>query len=40
MSAEINDMLAGIRRFSPAAWEQIPDLGLYMDQVITFIGRM
>ena len=26
--------------FEPVPWEQIPDLGLYMDQVITFIGRM
>ena len=26
--------------FTPAEWEQIPDLGLYMDQVITFIGRV
>ena len=26
--------------FSLVSWSQIPDLGLYMDQVITFIGRM
>lgn len=26
--------------FQAVPWEQIPDLGLYMDQVITFIGRM
>ena len=26
--------------FQPVAWDQIPDLGLYMDQVITFIGRI
>lgn len=25
--------------YSPIAWEQIPDLGLYMDQVVTFIDR-
>ena len=27
------------RAFHPLPWEQIPDLGLYMDQVITIIGR-
>ena len=27
-------------RFAPVPWELIPDLGLYMDQVITFIGRI
>ena len=26
--------------FHPVPWAQIPDLGLYMDQVITFIGRI
>ena len=29
-----------INAFAPVPWEQIPDLGLYMDQVITFIGRI
>ena len=29
-----------IARFQPVSWEQIPDLGLYMDQVITFITRV
>ena len=29
----------GIGRYRPVPWEQIPDLGLYMDQVITFITR-
>jgi len=28
-----------LKSFQPTAWEQIPDLGLYMDQVITFIER-
>lgn len=28
-----------IGRYQPVPWEQIPDLGLYMDQVITFITR-
>ncbi|MBR2700000.1 MAG: DUF1836 domain-containing protein [Clostridia bacterium] len=29
-----------INAFAPVSWAQIPDLGLYMDQVITFIGRI
>jgi len=29
-----------IKAFEPVPWEHIPDLGLYMDQVITFIGRI
>ena len=28
-----------IGRYQPVPWEHIPDLGLYMDQVITFITR-
>ena len=28
-----------IARFETVPWDQIPDLGLYMDQVITFITR-
>ena len=28
-----------IGRYKPVPWDQIPDLGLYMDQVITFITR-
>jgi len=39
MSIDIQDALAGIRQYRPVEWEQIPDLGLYMDQVITFITR-
>ncbi|MDL2319484.1 DUF1836 domain-containing protein [Eubacteriales bacterium OttesenSCG-928-A19] len=26
-------------QFQPAAWDELPDLGLYMDQVITFLER-
>ena len=40
MSIDIQSALAGIRQYRPVNWEQIPDLGLYMDQVITFITRM
>ncbi len=28
-----------MRDFQPVAWEQLPDLGLYMDQVITYLER-
>ena len=40
MSDAIQDAVTRIQRFTPCAWSQIPDLGLYMDQVITFITRM
>lgn len=40
MNNDLQDALSGIRRYRPAPWDQIPDLGLYMDQVITFITRM
>ncbi len=40
MNSEMRDALAAIRRYRPVEWEQIPDLGLYMDQVVTFITRM
>lgn len=36
MSSEFEAIWA----FEPVPWTQIPDLGLYMDQVITFIGRI
>ena len=29
-----------ISRYQPVSWNDIPDLGLYMDQVITFITRV
>ena len=40
MSDRIQDALADIGQYHPAPWELIPDLGLYMDQVITFISKM
>jgi DNA-binding transcriptional MerR regulator len=30
---------SGLAAFSPAPWLQLPDLGLYMDQVITYIEQ-
>lgn len=35
-----DEMLSGIRKYAPVQWQMIPDFGLYMDQVITFIAQM
>ena len=40
MNSSLQTAIAGIQRFKPMPWELIPDLGLYMDQVITFITRI
>ena len=40
MAIDIQAVIAPIRRYRPIGWEQIPDLGLYMDQVVTFLTRM
>lgn len=40
MNAETNGAIDALARYAPVPWEQIPDLGLYMDQVVTFIGRV
>lgn len=40
MNSDIQNTLAPIYRYRSVAWEQIPDLGLYMDQVVTFITRV
>ena len=39
MINESHSALSGIRSYRPVPWAHIPDLGLYMDQVITFISR-
>ena len=39
MAAEMERAYTEISRFEPIPWDSIPDLGLYMDQVITFITR-
>ncbi|MDD3334081.1 MAG: DUF1836 domain-containing protein [Eubacteriales bacterium] len=33
------DFLKTLSAYHPVTWEQIPDLGLYMDQVVTFLER-
>ena len=40
MITDIQGVLAPIRDFRPIPWGLIPDLGLYMDQVVTFITRV
>lgn len=35
-----NRVYSEIARYKPVSWNDIPDLGLYMDQVITFITRV
>lgn len=40
MQDEHKRILEAIGQYAPIPWELIPDLGLYMDQVITFITRM
>ena len=40
MEADIRSILESFNQYQPVPWDRIPDLGLYMDQVITFITRM
>ncbi len=39
MDRSLEHVYDELGRYRPVPWEQIPDLGLYMDQVITFITR-
>ena len=40
MESIFRDALKSINEYAPVPWELIPDLGLYMDQVIISITRM
>ena len=40
MESSFKDVLKSLNEYAPVPWNMIPDLGLYMDQVITFITRM
>ena len=40
METNFENALKSLNEYSPVPWNLIPDLGLYMDQVITFITRM
>ena len=40
MAQDILSQLESLNQYKPVPWDMIPDLGLYMDQVITFITRM
>ena len=39
MAQDFQQFAARLTAFQPVEWELIPDLGLYMDQVITFVER-
>ncbi len=39
-SGDMQQMIDNMRAYAPTPWEQIPDLGLYKDQVITYIERV
>ena len=36
---KLNDWVAAVREFEPTPWERLPELELYMDQVITLMGK-
>ena len=40
MNSDIQSILSPIQQYRSVPWEQIPDLGLYMDQVVTYIARI
>lgn len=40
METSFKNALKALNEYAPVPWNLIPDLGLYMDQVITFITRM
>ena len=40
MESTFKDVLEAINLYKPIPWDMIPDIGLYMDQVITLITRM
>ncbi len=40
MPIDIERATESLRQYAPIPWAQIPDLGLYMDQVVTLIGRI
>ena len=40
MTRDMQSAVEPLRRFHPVSWDHIPDLGLYMDQVLTFITRI
>ena len=40
MNSAVQSTLGPISRYRPISWEMIPDLGLYMEQVVTFLTRI
>lgn len=39
MISQLSSWLDKLPAVEPASWEQLPDIGLYMDQVLTYIDR-
>ncbi|NLN81954.1 MAG: DUF1836 domain-containing protein [Clostridiales bacterium] len=38
-SAELKEWIASAKEYTPALWDRLPELELYMDQVLTFMNR-
>ena len=38
-SKELEKWIASVEEYTPATWERLPELELYMDQVLTFMNR-
>ena len=39
ITQELDQWLNSLPARHPVAWEQLPDIGLYMDQVLTYVDR-
>lgn len=39
ITQELDQWLSSLPARHPVAWEQLPDIGLYMDQVLTYVDR-
>lgn len=39
MDTEVRQIASSLREYMPVSWESMPDLELYMDQVITYLER-
>ncbi|MDD3832697.1 MAG: DUF1836 domain-containing protein [Oscillospiraceae bacterium] len=38
-SKELNKWITTVNEYTPAPWERLPELDLYMDQVLTFMNK-
>ncbi|MDD2361872.1 MAG: DUF1836 domain-containing protein [Oscillospiraceae bacterium] len=39
IAAGLNKWIASVDEYTPASWERLPELDLYMDQVLTFMNK-